>query len=412
MTGYEELRDSPRARLACAALILFHCHSLGAWHADNAAMLSTYGLDTGNVLPTAAVAAVGGPLFPGAFETLLLLALLYFAGFLGLLHLVRRDCRLSVAVLALLTASKAYFYLSDARLESEVHHLHLGLSLLFLASPAKRFAYGLGVALSWVLLGLSQAEPSWLRGDFYLSIRGTSPFVPDVGRAGALLSAAWVLWQILGPALWFSRSRAARGACLAVFSAACLYRAGQEGLDFPLFMLPAMLIAFWGSPEHRPHLGPRGWAPVVFLFLAGAFTLPRTQRNVAGSTRIELEKHGRRLVFEVEWPWRRPTLLADGATAPAGTPAYRGAVYAGAALVERLPWNATVREGDRLLLNPYALLTVPSHAIERAVRFHAERLCREHRPDRLGVRLELRFDGDRRRTLPLDHADHCRQPGT
>lgn len=403
--AYEELRDEPRLRLACAAFLLFYCHSFGAWHADSAAMLSTYGLETGNIFPTRLVAALCGPVFPAPFWTLLHLALLYFTGLFGLLLLFRRECFGAMLILAFLFLNKAYYYLSDLRLAADFHHIHLLLTALFLFAKDKLFFLRAGLVASYLLLAGTKLNSSWLGGEYFLSL-------PEFPRALAVLCPLWVAWAALGPLLWFSRSRPARVACVGIFAAAHAAFAIARGPDFSILMLPILLVLFWdpAQPLHAGYRFQRAQLPAWLVLAAGlAVGVPPSEDNRAASARVVVEKGEKRMVFAVEWPWARPTRLIDGATAAAGVPSYQGEYHEGGLLRERLPWHAVVRDGPRLIFNPYAFLTLPNRLVgPTPLRLWGRRLCREYRPDRLSLRLDVRRDGRLESELVLDSPDFCK----
>ena len=386
--GSDAVAGDVRLRLACAALLLFHCHTFGVWHADHAAVLSTYGILTGNVLPTPLALALGGPFFPSPFWTLFHLAGLYFLGLWGLLFLFRKDCLGALVILAFLSANKLYYYASDLRLHADTHPLHLFLTFLFLIARDKLFFFRAGVVVSYWVLARAKLNASWLGGEYFLSL-------PEFPPAAAGLAPLWVVWEALGPLLWLTRSRPARLAAVVVFAAAHLVYGALGAPDFAYLMLPVLIIAFYdaedGLRQNRPQ--PAAWLALAAMLAVG---VPLAQDNRAGNVQIVIEKAGQVRSFEVEWPWRLPTRLSDGTTLPAGVPTYRG------------DWRRTVRDGEVLVFNPYAFVSLPNRLLGPwPFKAYARRLCRDWRPDHVRVTLDVRRDGRMQADRVLDAAELC-----
>ncbi|MBI5200373.1 MAG: hypothetical protein HY925_02200 [Elusimicrobia bacterium] len=367
------MRLEPRLRLACAALLLYYCHTFGVWHADHAATLSTYGLETANVLPTRLVAALGGPWLLPPFWTLLHLAGLYFLGLFGLLSLFRKNDRAALWTLGFLFANKAYYYACDLRLHSDAHHLHLLLSFLFLVARERLFFLRAGLVASFWALARAKLGPSWAGGDYFLAR-------PDFPAWAAPYCALWVGIEALAPLLWLSELRLARAAALAVLAAAYALRS-----ESALLLPPLLLCAFWddvGPMQRgfRPSAAQwQAWAALALFLLAG---VPPSEDDRAGAARITVASPAGERTFDVVWPWRAPTRRPDGTVSPAASPYYRG------------DWTEIVREGDKIVFNPYAFISLPNRLLGPwPFELYARRLCREGLAERVDVALELRRDG-------------------
>lgn len=430
--AYQEVRQETRLRLIGAALLLFYCETFGDWDNSHAATLSTYGSWNLNVVPTWIMERLGGPIFMGVFPTHLYFRVLYFCGVLGLFPLFRKECFTSMVILAVLFVSKTYYYLSDLRLAADFHHIHLMLTFLFLASRNKLFFFRMGLVACYQMLALAKLSPSWLMGEYFNSILEKMPFLPGAPGVPGGLCLSWVLWEFLGPLLWFSRKRALRTLSLAVFAVSHAYQAVVAGPVYPSLMLPVLLTSFWNS-ERPLHAGYRfsrshlpSWAFLGLMLLGGLWHLfipgdvrltgegrllglPSSDTNRAGSLRVVLEKEDRRMVFEVEWPWRYPTLLDDGSTTGRGVVRYKGGFHRRGRPAERFPQHVVVQDGPKVIWNPHFFTTLPYSALKPyTFYYYAKQICRTYKPDRLSIEFHQQLDGHLERVRLLDIPDFCR----
>lgn len=430
--AYQEVRQETRLRLIGAALLLFYCETFGDWDNSHAATLSTYGSWNLNVVPTWIMERLGGPIFMGVFPTHLYFRVLYFCGLLGLFLLFREECFLSVLLLAFLFVNKAYYYLSDLRLAADFHHIHLILTLLFLVSRSKLFFFRMGLAACYLALGLAKLYPSWLQGEYFNSILGKVPFMPETAWVLTGLCLSWVIWEFIGPLLWFSSSKILRLLPVGVFGVAHAYQIVVAGPAYPSLMLPVLLSAFWNpeGPIQKGYRFSRRHLPSWF-FLGGVLLgglwhllipgdvrltgegrllgLALSDANRAAGCRVVLEKGDKRMAFEVEWLWRYPTLLEDGTPVPGREVRYKGEVYRRGKLVQRLPRGIPVQDGPLVVWNPDFFTSLPYDALEPYVfYFYGREICRAYKPDRLSIEFHQQLDGHLERVRLLDIPDFCR----
>lgn len=182
------------------------------------------------------------PEMAGLQALLLLLAMLALAGWL----LAERGfLKSSRVLLAALSLAKLGLYGYDLELIKPYHHMHLLLCALTLLSGLDMARLGVGVI--YFTAGLGKLTPSWLAGQYFNSVPGKLPWLPQTGWLVTGLSLAVVGLELAGPWLfWFPRLRRWILLAFVVFH---LYSGFIVGLFFPLLMLPTLWALFWPLPR-------------------------------------------------------------------------------------------------------------------------------------------------------------------
>ena len=205
---------------------------------------------------------------PGAVWLQGMMLLLSLLSLAGVLLAERGRLQASRRLLGLLLLVKAGLTFYDLELLKPFHHMHMLLCALTVLSGVSMARLGVGVIYFTAAWG--KLTPSWLAGEYFNSVPGKLPFLPQTGWLVTCLSLAVVMLELLGPWLWLRP--AWRKAILASFVAFHIYSGFIVGLFFPLLMLPVLWALFWPIPEQLPSPG-RADAPallILLLVLAGS----------------------------------------------------------------------------------------------------------------------------------------------
>lgn len=427
----EELEADSRLRLLLAALLFYFYFTFSSWYGRPG--LSSLGTETLNYVPTWVFEDLRGLIVLSQFWTKAYLYALAIASLLGVGALLYRgSCLGPMLLLGFLFLNKAFYYLSDLRLMANFHHIHLLVTFVFLIARSKLFFTRLALLTCYQLGFLAKLTPSWLEGEYFNSVLGKLPLLPEHPRAVQAASLAVMALEATGPWLWFSRSRALRLGSVGAFLAFHAYSGLIVGHKYTSLMLPLVLAAFlrFDAPIHQgQRFAPRDSA--TWLALALALLGGLVQLAIPGDVRITAEGRyaglfmfdGNREVYfdarivkrdvviaiEAHLPWRDGAILEDGAVEPRRPKRIVAELRRQGRLERRHEGRFLVVDGDTAVFNSRLLDSAfyRTNGDPYLFYFWAKELCRRYRPDRLALRLELRLDGRHERVRVLDIDDFC-----
>lgn len=427
----EEVEADVRLRLLCAFLNLYGLVTFAQWFGDTS--LSTTGTATFNFVPTWPFEDLRRLIVLDQFWTKNVMAGLCLLSVAGLLLSLAGQALVPMLILCVLFVAKLYYYLSDLRLVTNYHHIHLLLTFFFLTARSKLFFLRIALLVTYHLAGFTKLTPSWLAGEAFNSVPDKLPLLPKADWAVTLACQALTAWELVGPAGWFARSAAVRKASVGLFVLFHLYSTFLVGYRYPTVMLPAVLAAFhrFDKPIHAGYRwGARHglvWALLGLLYLGGllGFAIPGDIRltgegrtlglfmfdaNRAADFTAEVRKGDRRLVFHVERPWRTVGLeeyegyeqLRHGRTS--------AELYEKWDLVQVFEPDQLIRDKGVVLWNPALFTTAGSRSFGDPYLYYfwGREVCRRYAPDRLSMILEARLDGREEVHRVLDIHDFCR----
>lgn len=429
--GTREVEEDLRLRMLLGALLLYSYLTFTYWYGRPG--LSTLGTHTFNYVPVWVFENARWLIFLDAFWTKTWFYVLFMSALLGLFWLIyRKDCLVPMLLLAFLFANKLLYYLSDLRLMANFHHIHLLLTFSFLVSRQKLFFFRMTLLVAYLLSAMAKLTPSWLLGEYFNSVPDKLPLLPKADWIVTLLQQALIVVEAAGPALWFSRSRALR---LGSFWTLVLFHAYSGvivGHKYPSLMLPVLIPAFlrFDQPMHQGYrFQPRHAASWAFLALATFggllpllipgdvrltaegryFGLFMFDANRAVRFRTEIEKDDKRIVFQIDRPWRNGALLEGGGAETDWRPRVYGEFHRGGKLIERFETETTFVDGQTILLNPklFELAAYRTNGDPYLYYFWAKTLCRSYEPDRLKLELFQQLDGHAEKFKLLDIEDFC-----
>ena len=434
--GASEVDADPRLRLICAALLYyFHMTFFDWWRSASA--LSTKGTETANYVPFFLVEHLRWLIFLNHAQTKMVLfglGMLALMAMFALFYL--RDSTLSLVILAFLWIMKLYYYWSDLRLFANFHHLHLIYTLAFLISPAghKLFFFRITLVVSYLMSGLIKLTPSWLFGEYFNSIPGKLPLLPQQAWFVRAAQQGIIVLELVLPWFWFMRWRAGRLLVWGLYILFHLYSGVLVGFKYTTLMMPLIVGAFLdfdqpiqaGYRFQRRDLAP--WLLQIML-LTGAvyhFLIPGDARlthegkyfgvfmfdaNRQVDFRAEIVKGDRSYVLTVHRPWRNGAILEDGSLEPAGEAEVEVEAFRGSELTRHYKPKGSVREGmDRsLVLNPKMLTSaqVRTFGDPYLYYFFARELCERYQPDHLRLEMWEQLDGHTERVKLMDIQDFC-----
>lgn len=434
--GCDEVDSDPRLRLICGALLYyFHMTFFDWWRSASA--LSSKGTETANYVPFFMLENFRWLIFLNHEQTKLYL---YALGMLALLSLfalfyLRRTTGV-LLVMAFLWINKLYFYWSDLRLFANFHHLHLIYTLAFLISPSgsKLFFFRMTLVVTYFMSGLIKLTPSWLWGEYFNSIPGKLPLLPQNETLVRLAQQSIIVLELILPWAWFLPQRAPRLTVWGLYILFHLYSGVLVGFKYTSLMMPLIVGAFLDFREpiqagyrfQRSHL--RCWIFEALLLLGGFyhFLIPGDTRlthegkyfgvfmfdaNRAVDFRAEIVKGEHSYVFTLHRPWRNGAILEDGSLEPADEPQMEIAVYQGSELVRQYRPKGTIKEGEErdLVFNPRLLTSaqVRTFGDPYLYYFWAKELCGRYHPDHLKLEMWEQLDGHRERAKLIDIEDFC-----
>lgn len=432
--GASEVDADPRLRLICGALLYyFHMTFFDWWR--SAAALSTKGTETANYVPFFLFEHCRWLIFFNHAQTKIYLYGLGLCALMAALSLLYlRQTTLPLLIMAILWINKLYFYLSDLRLFANFHHLHLIYTLAFLLAPAgsKLFFFRVSLVTSYVMSGLIKLTPSWLLGEYFNSIPGKLPLLPENETLVRLAQQAIIFMELVLPWVWFLRWRTPRLLVWGIYIAFHLYSGLLVGFKYTSLMTPLIVGAFldFEQPIQAGYRFRRADLPVwllqAALFLGGLwhFLLPGDVRlthegkyfgvfmfdaNRAVDFRAEFSKGDRSYIFNLHRPWRNGAILEDGTLEPLEEAELEVEVYQGPDLLRQYHPKGTVKEGDErtLVFNPKLLTSaqVRTFGDPYLYYFWAQELCARYQPDHLKIEMWEQLDGHVERAKLLDIAD-------
>lgn len=430
LLGVPEIEKDERLRMILAALNLYFYVTFTDWYGNPA--LSTLGTETFNFVPTWVFESLRGIIFLNQFWTKNYFCLLLFLALAGFFLALRRQCLWAALILGFLFLNKTYYYLSELRLITNYHHIHLILTLAFLISKPKLFFFRLALMCCYLLAAMTKMTPSWLYGEAFNSVPDKLPLLPRSEAAVTWACRGVILLETLGPLLWFSRRRTLRMGSVLAFIAFHLYSAVLVGYRYPTIMLPTLIPAFlnFDKPVHTGyrfvlrHLVP--WSLLGFLLAGGLtpFLIPGDVRltgegrylglfmfdaNRAATFHAEARRGDQRLLFYVERPWRSAALDDPEEYERIRRGKVRVKLYEKGILIRRLDPAQSVRDRGLAVWNPQ-LFTRPSSISfgdPYLYYFFGKEFCRRYKPDRLSLLLHQQLDGHEERHLLLDLPDFC-----
>lgn len=431
LLAVREVEEDIRLRMLCGALLLYSYLTFTSWYGRPG--LSTLGTHTFNYVPHWAFENLRGLIFLDAFWTKTYFYVLFMSALLGLFLLFyRKGCFWPMVLLSFLFVNKLYYYLSDLRLMANFHHIHLLLTFIFLVSSSKLFFFRMGLLVCYQLSVLTKLTPSWLFGEYFNSVPDKLPLFPKASWAVTLAGQALILLEGVGPWLWFSRRKWLRQASFLLFFLFHAYSGVIVGHKYPSLMLPVLVPAFLRF--HQPvQTGYRflrrnlaSWAFLGLamvggfwhLFIPGDVRLTAEGRylglfmfdaNRAVQFKLDIVKGPKRIILQVERPWRTGAIMEDEGIERETRPRVTGAFYRNGKLEKTF-------DGATIFSDDYAIIFNPSLFTQAAYRtngdpylyyFYAKELCRTYGPDRLGIELYQQLDGHRERFKLLDLPDFC-----
>lgn len=349
--------------------------------------------------------------------------------------LVFFDCTTPLLLLAFLTAVKSLYYLSDFMLLANYDHMHLFLAVLFLASTQRLFFMRAGLAVLYLLSALIKMSPSWLQGEYFNSIDGKFPLLPQNAMAVVIASQLVILLETCGPLCWYSRWRGLRLFSFASFYAFHLYSGAVVGFRYTSLMLPTITFLFWGGLSEPFDKGfrPRWRDLPAWLVLAAALYGGCVSWTIPGDARLtgegryfgcfmydaerrvlfefDIEKGRRRIEIRGERFWQLKTNW--------GVFAWRTACHARIFQDGRLVFDAPLsssrrnvasrplRIGGVIVFHPGPFDFANARQIGDPYLYYAyvRRIVANYHPDRLAVRVYQQLDGHSEQHKVLDIED-------
>ncbi|MBI4349143.1 MAG: hypothetical protein HY553_20060 [Elusimicrobia bacterium] len=428
--GAAELGTDVRLRMLCGFLCFYGYVTFTQWYGNPA--LSTEGTATFNYVPTWVFEHLRGLIFLDQSATKLLMAGLSVLALFGCLLALAEEAVGALLVLHVLFFAKLFFYLSDLRLVTNYHHIHLILTFFFLFTRSRLFFTRVGLVLCYHLAAFTKMTPSWLMGEAFNSVPDKLPFLASTEGGVRLACRALIAWELAGPLLWAARSAAVRRASVWVFVAFHLYSVVLVGYRYPAIMLPALLSAtlWFDAPLGKGHrfrtADLAGWIGAGLLYAGGlaSFLIPGDGRltsegrylglfmfdaNRAVRFRAELVTGDRRLLLRADRPWRSVGVDDFGGFEEQRRGKTVAELYEGGMLLERFKTGQIVRDRGVVVWNPALFTTGGSRCFGDPYLYYfwAKELCRRYRPDRLAVRLESKLDGREETHVVLDLPDFC-----
>lgn len=98
----------------------------------------------------------------------------------------------------------------------------------------------------YILSGLVSFTPSWLQGEYFLSLPGQFPLLPQGYVSVVIASQLVILLEFAGPLLVFALEMVA-SLSFANFLLFHLYSGAVVGFRYPALMLPTICLLFLGG---------------------------------------------------------------------------------------------------------------------------------------------------------------------
>lgn len=157
------------------------------------------------------------------------------------------ECTGPLLLLAILFCVKLAYYASDFMLLANYDHMHLYLVFVFLIARRRMFFMRAALGVLYILSGLVKLTPSWLQGEYFLSLPGQFPLLPQGYVSVVIASQLVILLEFAGPLCWYSRWKWLRAFSFANFLLFHLYSGAVVGFRYPALMLPTICLLFLGG---------------------------------------------------------------------------------------------------------------------------------------------------------------------
>jgi hypothetical protein len=422
----EEVDGDPRLKMICGCLLLYFHMTFYFWR-QHAVSLSTLGNEVFDYAPASLFQNFRWLVFMDNFQTEIYLYVLGMLALLGLFSLFYlRSSLLALCLLAFLFINKVFYYLCDFRWFANYHHFHLLYTLVFLVSKDKlRFFRG-ALGLSYFMSAIAKLSPSWLFGEYFNSVPGKLPLLPNVSWVVTSASVGLIVLELFGPLCWFTRVTWLRRLSFGAFILFHLYSGVIVGFWYTTLMLPLVVTSFLGFNEpllagyrfSRRHVAALGVFAVALLGSFCHFFIPGDVRLTAEgkyfglfmfdanrSVRFtaDIQKGNKYWIIQVYRPWRD---LGDAsgsdASARVGCEFYQDGW-----LTNRFAVSGPIRDGDDVIFNPQFFTTaqVRIYGDPYLYYLYAHELVRRYRPDRVSIRLDEQLDGHPEVATLLDIPD-------
>ncbi|MBI4349147.1 MAG: hypothetical protein HY553_20080 [Elusimicrobia bacterium] len=407
--GVDEIDRDARLKMLLAGLLFYFHVTFRNFHGIPA--FSTAGTAAFNYIPTWPFEDLRGLIFMSQPWTDLYLSVLATLALGGVLAALAGRTLAAMGLLAFLFPNELYFYLSELRVVHNYYHIHLMLTLMFLISRQKLFFMRVGLLCCYLDAGFAKLTPSWLAGDAFNSVPDKLPLLPKSDGLVVLAGRALIALELLGPFVWFARSRALRLASVAAFLVFHLYSVVIVGFLYPTIMFTMLVPAFLGfdRPLHagyrfeRRHLA--SWAYAALLVVGGLwsilipgsvlltaegkyFGLFMFEANRGVRFQAVVEKGPTRMQFEVE---RYPRMTAvDDVEGRKAWGRMSGTIHQAGEEPRPLDAYRVVRDGDVVVWNPQLFSGGDTVVFgdPYLYYFYGKELCRRYQPDRLSLTLE------------------------
>ena len=422
----EEVDRDPRLKIICGCLLLYYHLTFYVWR-QHAVSLSTRGIELFDYAPAPIIQNLRWLVFMNSFQTEAYLYLLGMMALLGLFSLFYlRSSLLALCLLAWLFVNKVWFYLCDFRLFANYHHFHLLFTLTILIATDKLRFFRAALALSYLMSAAVKLTPSWLFGEYFNSVPGKLPLLPETTWVVTSASVGLILLESFGPLCWLTRVNWLRRLSFGTFILFHVYSGFIVGFLYTTLMLPLAVAAFMGFNEplqsgyrfSRQHLAVFGvfaiaWIGNVYhLFIPGDVRLTAEGRyfglfmfdaNRAVRFETRIQKGNRLWVVQVVRPFRNLAEVA-GADSSARIDCE---FFRDGALVDRFAVSRAIRDGDEVIFNPLYFVTAQVRIFgDPYLYFHyARELVRRYHPDRVSIRLDEQLDGHSETVRLIDIPD-------
>ena len=419
--GVHDLEQDSRIRMICGVLLYYYHMTFFDWW-RSASALSTKGTESANFVPSFLLENCRWSIFLSHEQTKVYL---YSLGMLSLLALFslfyERRPTFGLLALAFLGCNKLYFYLSDLRLFANFHHLHLIYTLAFLLAPAphKLFFFRVTLITSYLMSGVIKLTPSWLWGEYFNSVPGKLPLLPQnealvrLAQQGIIALELLLIWGWLSPRRWL------RMTTWYIFLFFHLYSGLLVGFKYTSLMMPLVVACFldfdqpvqYGYRWQRQHLpiwllqALLLWGSIWHFLLPGDTRLTHEGKyfgvfmfdaNRAVEFRCEVTKGTERFVFVLQRPWRNGAILESGEIEVQEDLEMRVEAYRGDELWKSYSPKGSVRDAEgQLVFNPRMLTSaqVRTFGDPYLYYFFAKEMSDRYQPDRIKLELWEQLDG-------------------
>lgn len=285
-TNVDEIEQDQRLRCLLGHLLFYFHITFANWSHPVRTSLSSAGESTLSSVPSFLWERSPTLLLSPDFSKILL-QLCDELSILGLIW-VFFECKGPLVLLAFLFAVKSFFYLSDFMLLANYDHMHLFLVLVFLVSRSRIFFMRAALAVLYFLSGVIKLSPSWLQGEYFISLPGCFPLLPQDPTSVVILSQLVILLEFCGPLCWYSRWKWLRVFSFVNFFLFHLYSGAVVGFRYTSLMLPTISFLFWGGLRETFDKGCKfGWRDLpAWLCLLAALWGGTVSWMIPGDARL------------------------------------------------------------------------------------------------------------------------------